>query len=49
METCQEMVSMGIEKVYECGAGSVLCGLVKKTTPEIESYKIATLSDIENL
>ncbi len=48
VETCQEFVSMGIEKVYECGAGSVLCGLVKKTTPEIESFKITSLSDFEN-
>ena len=49
VETCQAFLNMGIEKVYECGSGSVLCGLVKKTTPEIESFKITSLLDFENL
>ena len=48
VETCQEFVGMGVEKVFECGVGSVLCGLIKKTTPELTGVKISSLAELED-
>lgn len=47
VETCQKMLSMGVDTVYECGSGNVLCGLFKKTVPEITGKKFSVMEDLE--
>lgn len=45
VETCQKFVELGVEEAYECGIGTVLCGLIRKTTPEIVGKSISSLED----
>ena len=47
VETCEKMKDMGVETAFECGAGTVLCGLIRKTTPEITGKKISAVADFE--
>ena len=46
-ETCFRMKEMGAEQAFECGNGNVLCGLIKKTTPEISGLKISCPADLD--
>lgn len=46
-ETCFRLKEMGIETAFECGAGNVLCGLIKKTTPDIIGRKISETADLQ--
>lgn len=47
-ETVEFMHKKNITEVLEIGAGKVLCGLVKRTAPDITTTAINTPEDIEN-
>ncbi|MEY3182967.1 MAG: S-malonyltransferase [Pseudomonadota bacterium] len=40
VETIQLMETLGIERIIECGPGRVLCGLIKRIVPSIESISL---------
>jgi len=43
----RNMITDGITRFYEIGAGKVLSGLIKKISPEAETLNISNLSDLE--
>jgi [acyl-carrier-protein] S-malonyltransferase len=46
-ETIDYMAENGVQRVIEIGAGNVLCGLVKRINPAIETISLSTIEDIE--
>ena len=42
-----KLQELGVDTVVEIGPGKVLSGFVKKTCPEIKTYAVETLEDIE--
>jgi [acyl-carrier-protein] S-malonyltransferase len=46
-ESVLEMARLGVARVYEVGAGKVLCGLAKRTVPALEAKPIGTPEEIE--
>jgi len=47
VETCDKFKELEIGTCFELGSGNVLCGLIKKCTPDIECKKINLLADFE--
>jgi [acyl-carrier-protein] S-malonyltransferase len=46
-ESLHYMANHGITRLLELGAGKVLCGLAKRTTPDLQSQAIGTVEDIK--
>jgi [acyl-carrier-protein] S-malonyltransferase len=46
-ESILAMKSLGVDKVFEVGAGKVLAGLVKRIDKEVESMSVGTPPDVE--
>jgi [acyl-carrier-protein] S-malonyltransferase len=46
-ESVMYMKTKGVDKVFEIGAGKVLCGLVKRIEPDIEAQAIGTAEQID--
>jgi [acyl-carrier-protein] S-malonyltransferase len=42
----EQLVSLGVTRVYELGPGAVLSGLVKRTAPSVERAPVATPADL---
>lgn len=49
VEIIQLMAKNGIENIIECGPGKVLAGLIKRINPEITTYTVDTIEDIETV
>ena len=45
-ESLHYMANHGISRLLELGAGKVLCGLAKRTTPDLQSQALGTVEDI---
>lgn len=48
-ESVRNMIKDGVSKFYEIGSGKVLTGLIKKISPDAETYNISNSADIENI
>lgn len=46
IKTMQTLHNKKVEKVYEIGPGRTLCGLLKRTYPEIQCINIGTLPEV---
>lgn len=46
-ESVLYMKEQGVDKIYELGAGKVLCGLVKRIDRSIETQQIGTVEEID--
>jgi [acyl-carrier-protein] S-malonyltransferase len=46
-ESVETMKARGITQLTEIGAGKVLTGLAKRIAPEIETFNVGTLAEIE--
>jgi len=46
-ESVLAMAKLGVTRVYELGAGKVLCGLVRRVVPSLEASPVGTPTDIE--
>lgn len=44
VETIQQIINRGVDKIIECGPGNVLTGLIKRTDPSIDVVPIGSLS-----
>jgi len=42
----EQLVSLGVTRVFELGPGGVLSGLVKRTAPSVERVQLATPTDL---
>lgn len=49
VETIQELKELGVNTIYEIGAGKVVAGLIKKIDKEITVKNIEKLEDLENI
>ncbi len=49
VESIQWMAKNGVENIIECGPGKVLAGLIKRISPEITTFTLDSLEDIENV
>ena len=47
-ESLHYMAHQGITHLLELGAGKVLCGLAKRTTPELQAQALGTVEDLKN-
>ena len=47
VEVIQQLERSGVTTVVECGAGKVLCGLVKKIAPALQTYAINDQASLE--
>jgi [acyl-carrier-protein] S-malonyltransferase len=48
-EICNLLPELSVEKAIEVGPGKVLTGLIKRTCPQVQLGKIASLKDIQSL
>ncbi len=46
-DTIRRMAELGVDTLVEIGPGKVLAGFVKKTCPEITTYSISNVADLE--
>ena len=46
-ESVQAMTAAGADTYVECGAGEVLCGLVRRTTPGVKTLKVNDEASLE--
>jgi len=46
-ETLLTLQRLGVERAVEVGAGKVLAGMVKRTTPEMQAISVQNVEDIE--
>ncbi|MBS0287834.1 MAG: ACP S-malonyltransferase [Proteobacteria bacterium] len=46
VETVQRLASEGISVAFECGPGKVLCGLIKRISPDIKAMGIETPEEL---
>lgn len=49
VESVERMVSLGVTRFVEVGAGSVLSGLIKKINSNVEIINISTVADLEKI
>jgi len=49
VESIQYMVSQGIDRMVEVGPGRVLCGLVNKIAPQVQTHAVEGIRGIEAL
>ena len=47
VEVIQQLERSGVTTVVECGPGKVLCGLVKKIAPALQTYAINDQASLE--
>ena len=47
-ETLHYMVENRVTRLLEMGAGKVLCGLAKRTTPDLQTQAIGTVEDVKS-
>ena len=48
-DTIRRLAELGVDTIVEIGPGKVLSGFVRKTTPEIKTYAVETVADIQAL
>ena len=49
IETVRLLASLGVERAIECGAGSVLCGLIRQIAPSIKCVNFSEAGDLAKL
>jgi [acyl-carrier-protein] S-malonyltransferase len=49
IETVRLLARLGVERAIECGAGSVLCGLVRQIAPSLECVSFGQAGDLAKL
>ena len=48
-DTIRRLAALGVDTIVEIGPGKVLSGFVRKTAPEIKTYAVETVADIQAL
>lgn len=48
-DTIRRLAELGVDTIVEIGPGKVLSGFVRKTTPEIKTYAVETVADVQAL
>ncbi len=48
-DTIRRLAELGVDTIVEIGPGKVLSGFVRKTTPDIKTYAVETVADVEAL
>ena len=48
-DTIRRLSELGVDTIVEIGPGKVLSGFVRKTTPEIKTYAVETVADVQAL
>ena len=48
-DTIRRLAELGVDAIVEIGPGRALSGFVKKTAPEIKTYAVETVADVEAL
>ena len=48
-DTIRRLEELGVDAIVEIGPGKALSGFVKKTAPEIKTYAVETVADVEAL
>ena len=48
-DTIRRLAGLGVDAIVEIGPGKALSGFVKKTAPEIKTYAVETVADVEAL
>ena len=48
-DTIRRLAELGVDTIVEIGPGKVLSGFVRKTTPDIKTYVVETVADVEAL
>ena len=46
-DTIRRLAELGVDTIVEIGPGKVLSGFVRKTTPEIKTYAVETVADVQ--
>jgi [acyl-carrier-protein] S-malonyltransferase len=47
IECVEELVRQGVTRVVEIGPGKVLCGMVKRIAPQVESFNVEDVASLE--
>ena len=48
-DTIRRLAELGVDTIVEIGPGKVLSGFVRKTTPDIKTYAVETVADVQAL
>lgn len=48
-DTIRRLAELAVDTIVEIGPGKVLSGFVRKTTPEIKTYAVETVADVQAL
>ena len=48
-DTIRRLAELGVDTIVEIGPGKVLSGFVRKTTPEMKTYAVETVADVQAL
>ena len=48
-DTIRRLEALGVDAIVEIGPGKALSGFVKKTAPEVKTYAVETVADVEAL
>jgi [acyl-carrier-protein] S-malonyltransferase len=47
IESVEELVRQGVTRVVEIGPGKVLCGMIKRIAPQVESFNVEDAASLE--